>query len=252
MKSRSTTSYSAPALAKGLQILEVMAGAEEALTMSEIAQQTGRTVNELFRMLAELEEQGYVLRDKHGAYSLSLKLFRLASLENVQQVLVRLAHGPMRDYAAASDEECHLCTLDSGMVVVLASRQSSKSVRVSVRPGSVHHPMATTSGRLMLASLPEEEQRWHLAEAKRHFPGQGLAVSKALPELRKLQGKKNLFGQDAVLEGLSDYVVLLPSVTEQLRATLATSWFSSRKSGLSRRQIEVELHRAATLIADQL
>lgn len=252
MKSRSTTSYSAPALAKGLQILEVMAGAEEALTLSEIAQQTGRTVNELFRMLAELQEQGYVHRNKHGAYSLSLKLFRLASLENVQNVLVRLARGPMREYSASSGEECHLCTLDSGMVLVLASHQSSKPVRVSVRPGSVHHPMETTSGRLMLASLPEVEQRWQLREAKRRYPEQSFSLPKALEVLRKLKGKTSLYGKDAVLDGLSDYVILLPPATDQLRATLATSWFSSRERGRSRKQIEAELWNAVELIAQQL
>lgn len=252
MKRRTSASYSAPALAKGLQILEAMAGAEEALTMSEIAKRTGRTVNELFRMLAELEAQGYLHRDKHGAYSLSLKLFRLASLENVQHVLARLAQGPMRDYSAASGEECHLCTLESGMVVVLASHQSSKAVRVSVRPGSIHHPMDTTSGRLMLASLPEEEQRWHLTEAKRHFPQTTIKLSTVLLELRKLKGKQVLFGKDAVLGGLSDFVVLLPPVSNQMRATLATSWFSTRENGLSTRQIKTELQKAAKLIAQQL
>ncbi len=252
MKGRTSTSYSAPALAKGLQILEAMASAEEALTMSEIAQRTGRTVNELFRMLAELEAQGYLHRDKHGAYTLSLKLFRLASLENVQSVLARLARGPMRDYSAKSGEECHLCTLDSGMVVVLASHQSSKSVRVSVRPGSIHHPMETTSGRLMLASLSEEEQRWHLTEAKRHFPGKKLALAKALRELRGEKAKTELSGKDAVLGGLSDFVVLLPPLAEHLRATLATSWFSTRENGLTARQIETELRRAAKLIRQQL
>jgi DNA-binding IclR family transcriptional regulator len=47
--------YAAPALEKGLDVLELLASVSEALTHSEIARRLGRTINEVFRMLVCLE-----------------------------------------------------------------------------------------------------------------------------------------------------------------------------------------------------
>jgi IclR helix-turn-helix domain len=54
--------YAAPALEKGLDILELLASVSEALTHSEIASRLGRTINEVFRMLVCLDERGYISR----------------------------------------------------------------------------------------------------------------------------------------------------------------------------------------------
>jgi hypothetical protein len=54
--------YAAPALEKGLDILELLASVSEALTHSEIASRLGRTINGVFRMLVCLDERGYISR----------------------------------------------------------------------------------------------------------------------------------------------------------------------------------------------
>ena len=54
--------YTAPALEKGLDVLELLASVSEALTHSEIARRLGRSVSEVFRMLVCLEERGYISR----------------------------------------------------------------------------------------------------------------------------------------------------------------------------------------------
>ncbi len=43
--------YAAPALDKGLDILEILTDAEHGLSMAEIAQQLGRSMSEIFRFL---------------------------------------------------------------------------------------------------------------------------------------------------------------------------------------------------------
>ena len=52
--------YPAPALEKGLDILELLASVSQALTHSEIANRLDRTLTEVFRMLVCLEERGYI------------------------------------------------------------------------------------------------------------------------------------------------------------------------------------------------
>ena len=71
--------YSAPALEKGLDILEFLAGESEGLNISRLAAELGRSVGEIFRMVAVLEQRGYIrVREGADAYIVTLKLFELA------------------------------------------------------------------------------------------------------------------------------------------------------------------------------
>ena len=56
--------YRAPALDKGLDILELLAGIDGGLTQAEIAKQLGRSPNEFYRMLDRLVRRGYVTRSR--------------------------------------------------------------------------------------------------------------------------------------------------------------------------------------------
>lgn len=52
--------YSAPALEKGLDLLELLANEADGLNISEITRRLNKSVGELFRMLVVLEQRGYV------------------------------------------------------------------------------------------------------------------------------------------------------------------------------------------------
>ena len=54
--------YGAPALEKGLDILELLAGMTRGVTQSEIAQLLGRSLQEVYRVVMVLERRGYIQR----------------------------------------------------------------------------------------------------------------------------------------------------------------------------------------------
>ena len=56
--------YRAPALDKGLDILELLAGVDGGLTQAEIAKKLDRSPNEFYRMLDRLVRRGYVTRHR--------------------------------------------------------------------------------------------------------------------------------------------------------------------------------------------
>ena len=69
-------SYSAPALDKGLDIIELLSNEPEGLILSDIALKLNRSVSEIFRMLAVLERRAYISLDPAtDRYALTLKLF---------------------------------------------------------------------------------------------------------------------------------------------------------------------------------
>src|SRR3954469_13746440 len=105
----------APALEKGLEILERLAMSGVPRTQAELARILGRGPNELFRMLVILERRGYVQRDPtSGAYSLTLRLFELSHAHSPFQALTRAAARPIWDLTDTVRESCHLGVLVQG------------------------------------------------------------------------------------------------------------------------------------------
>ena len=69
--------YAAPALEKGLDVIELLARETDGLTLNEIARLLDRTSSELFRMVNALCRRGYI-GQHDDRYVLTLKLFELA------------------------------------------------------------------------------------------------------------------------------------------------------------------------------
>ena len=71
--------YRAPALDKGLDILELLANQSEGLTRAEIVKAMGRSPSEIYRMLERLVARKFVTRMARGdRYAPTMKLFVLA------------------------------------------------------------------------------------------------------------------------------------------------------------------------------
>ncbi|MCB1811910.1 MAG: helix-turn-helix domain-containing protein, partial [Candidatus Competibacteraceae bacterium] len=116
-----TTRYSAPALEKGLQILELLADQESGLSQNQIAQQLGRSVNEIFRMLNCLEQFGYIYRQRpEDLYYLTLKLFELGHHQPPLKRLLMAAQQPMRKLVNQIRSSCHLTVLHNNQMMVVA------------------------------------------------------------------------------------------------------------------------------------
>jgi DNA-binding IclR family transcriptional regulator len=79
MNQKPIQTYSAPALEKGLDIIELLSEQDVGLTQSEIARALGRSVGEIFRMLMVLQDRGYVSQDPlSDRYVLTTFIFEIA------------------------------------------------------------------------------------------------------------------------------------------------------------------------------
>ncbi len=150
--------YSAPALDKGLDILEFLSIQAIPQSQVEISKGVNRSSNEIYRMLLCLEERDYVQRDlKSGKYNLSLKLYQLAHRHSPVDGLKKAAYSPMEQLSAYSRESCHLSTLYRNKLLVVAHSRSPDPVALSIEEGGLFHLSKTTSGRVILSFLNEEE-----------------------------------------------------------------------------------------------
>jgi DNA-binding IclR family transcriptional regulator len=147
-----TTDYSAPALDKALDILELLAGEAGGLTQTEIAEAVGRNVSQIYRVLATLERRGYLTRDdRSGRYVLSMALFDLAHRHPPLRGLVQLAAGPMRELADGIRQSCNLSVDDAGAVRIIAQAESPADFGYQVRVGA-RFPLESTATGAVLAA----------------------------------------------------------------------------------------------------
>src|SRR5436853_7255030 len=121
MAKAKTLQPGAPALEKGLDLLEALAAESRGLSQKQLAERVGRSVGEIFRMLSALEDRGYVARDaSSGEYTLTLQLFRIASQFPPTERLQKAALPVMEQLAARLQLSCHLAVLHGEQFMVIA------------------------------------------------------------------------------------------------------------------------------------
>ncbi|WP_322054574.1 IclR family transcriptional regulator [Paraburkholderia bannensis] len=157
--------YRAPALDKGLDILELLAEQRGGLTRAEITKALGRNASEIYRMLERLVARQYVMRSEAGdRYALSLKLFALAHRHPPMERLIAEALPLMQRFANDAEQSCHLAVYDRGNLLVIAQVDGPGTWGIAVRLGSRVGLVDTSSGRTILAYQSAEQRAHMLAE----------------------------------------------------------------------------------------
>lgn len=151
--------YQAPALDKGLDILEYLSSQSIPLSQTEIAIGIEKTPNEIYRMLMSLESRGYILRDEvSGKYRLSLKLFYLSHRHSPMDELRKAAQFPLEELANSIRQSCHLSILYMNQVMVIIHAKSPGPIALSIEEGNLFPLPLTASGKVLLAYMPESER----------------------------------------------------------------------------------------------
>jgi DNA-binding IclR family transcriptional regulator len=180
------TSYSAPALEKGLDILELLAAEGEPMTAKEIAERLGRSKNEIFRMVYVLVDRGYLRRDAAtDQLSLSNKLFELGMRTPRSRTLVEVALPAMERLAHAVGHSTHLVVLSRGQTVVVANAAPPWSeFNFLLQLGYGNAAIEAVSGRTIIA--------FQTGERRRSMVDESLAWVESRRSLEELDGQLDL------------------------------------------------------------
>ena len=155
--------YSAPALEKGLDILELLCRSETPLSQKEIAQQLGRSVSELYRMVTALVERGYVV-SIDDRFQITTKLFELAHINPPTHRLLTEAMPLMQKLSGDLDQACHLTVYSHGRQIVVSKVDAPSGMGFSVRVGAELDVLVSASGRVLLAFQDEETRQVRIEE----------------------------------------------------------------------------------------
>lgn len=148
--------YRAPALEKGLDVLELLAARGEPMSLAQISAALDRSTSELFRMVQVLEFRGYVEPDKsRNGYVLTDRLFSIGMTRAPSKDLVETATPYMRSFAQKTHQSCHLVISSGHQMVVVKRVEAHGDVGFSVRVGFRRPLVGSTSGLVLFAFQPE-------------------------------------------------------------------------------------------------
>lgn len=146
-------------LHKTLDILEALKRDESGIGLATVSRAVGMPKPTVYRILNTLETRGYVDRRPDGAYRMSEKLFSLQREKSIEEHLRTVAQPAMEHLCEECRETVNLGTLDGGEVVVIATAESSQSIRMASKVGNRRSIHTTALGKMLLSGMEEKEIR---------------------------------------------------------------------------------------------
>jgi DNA-binding IclR family transcriptional regulator len=236
--------YAAPALEKGLDILEALAAEPAGLSQQGLAERLGRSVGEIFRMLEVLLRRGYVVRDAATArYALSLKLFDLSHRHPPTRTLLEAALPAMRALADATGQAVHLSVRNGAQLLVLAQAEGFSDMGFSVRTGSSYPFRADRTSARVLAAFAAPDEAAQLVA----MLGRGRAR-----ELVRIRADGVLVIPSDTIAGVTDVCAPVRDASGAAVAALNLTWLARRGARDGARAAVMQVRTAADAVSGAL
>ena len=243
--------YQAPALKKGLQVLEFLSGETEPYALSELARALGKSRNEIYRMVLVLEQLGYLARTDADRYALTRKLFDLAMRTPPQRNLLIQGLPVMERLSRETLQSCHLMVASGPDIVVVAHVESPDVLGFSVRVGYRRPLNQSAAGRVLYASQDAVERAaWRTLLSSEEDQERWEAIEREADAIREM----------GFLLSASPYVDAVTDIAAPIRggpaglplAALVMPFIGGRSAKLSLSQAAVNIREAAERISQEL
>ena len=181
--------YNAPALDKGLDILELLSNSNGGLTQAEIASQLNKSVNEIYRMISTLRNREYVEFNKEtDIYNLSYKILNMAAKFEPVKSLTSRANPLMKEITIKTNQSIHLAIFTRGRILLIAQQDSPSFFNYHMSVGSNIDALQTSSGRVIL-TFQTEEERDRMMERRKFYIKLDKNPNTNSSDLKKIENK---------------------------------------------------------------
>lgn len=220
--------YTAPALEKGLDVLELLARDGRPRTMAAIADELGRSKSEIFRMIFVLLRRGYLERlpDTDDIY-LTDKLLSLSVQTQRVRDLVGEALPAMRDLSKQTQCSAHLAVVHKGETMVVASASGIADMNFTLKLGYRRPALDATSGQVIIAFQTDEKRRAMLEDGLRTMVDPPSAVTLEAEFLR-IRGQGYELHRSRDFMGLLDVCCPIVDQDGQAMAAIILSYLKRR------------------------
>lgn len=235
--------YSAPALEKGLDILELLAAESGGLPQHLIAQRLQRSTSEIFRMLEVLQHRGFLVRGADGHYQLTLRMFELASRHPPTERLLSVAVPRMQALTLQARQSAHLVVHHDRRILVIGQVSSPEPLGFAVRLGSSFPFRPDRASPRVLAAFQLPAQQSALIEEMRSNSTRPLNTRKVRIELDTIREK-------GFFQAPSDTTLGVTDLCCPVRDGQGTAMAAITMPFLKQRDVPVSLATARGLLID--
>ncbi|MGA9659098.1 MAG: IclR family transcriptional regulator [Asticcacaulis sp.] len=158
--------YSAPALEKGFNVIELLAEHPQGLTISEIANGLGLSMSEIFRIIMVMERRGWLKRKAGDKLRVATKVLHLAFRATPAEELIQAAAPLMRELVQRVHQSCHLVIGNGASGLVVFRQQTPGPTVFAVRVGAEISLTDSSSGHVLMAFNGVDLDPTALASAK--------------------------------------------------------------------------------------
>ncbi len=239
-------------LRRGLEILEFLAASGGEATVSAAARQLAVDRSTASRLLATLEERGFVAQDLDTQrYRLGTKLLRLGDVLLEDQNLRSLGHDIVRSLSRETGESAHVA-IRVGTDAIFVDRSQSTAV-ITINTGEVgtHDPLYCTAiGRALLCGMSDDQVRDLLGQVpfRRFTPKTISTMVELLDRLKTVRANGYAFDDEEANVGV--HCIAAP-VYDHRRRVMAAIGISGPGARVARIGVET-LARAVTNSAHEL
>jgi DNA-binding IclR family transcriptional regulator len=170
-----------PAVEKADQIFSFLMGQPEGSSLKEISSTLEIPKSTAHRLLVSLTALDYIEHDSHsGRFSLGPKLLSLSRAAERRLNLNRIAAPYLEELAEKSRETVKLSVIRHEKIYVISTVLSPRKMKITVESGTVFPPHIGAAGKLLFASLSNEEIRHYLARSLEAYTENSVTESDAL------------------------------------------------------------------------
>jgi IclR family transcriptional regulator, KDG regulon repressor len=187
--------YNITALQRGLRLLQLFSESSQGLTAKQVADRSHLPVSTVHRFLANLEAAGF-LNCSGNVYHLGIACFAVGQAALAQLDIRRVSLPYLQELNRQTRETVHLTVRHGSTVVYVEKLDSTEQLRIYSRIGAAVPLYCTAVGKVMLAYMPEDQQKQLLPQLtlKRFTPNTVGNLQELESELQRI--RKNGYACD--------------------------------------------------------
>jgi DNA-binding IclR family transcriptional regulator len=246
--------YPIESVDKALKLL-LLLGEQPEIRLSEATRYLGVASSTAHRLLAMLAYRGFVRQDPVSkAYLPGPALTGVAFAIFGRLDIAGTVTPILRSLSERLRETVHVGMLDGAAVRFVAAVEGPTAVRVASRLGRTMPAHCTSTGKAMLAQLPQEELRQLLPEENlERITDRSIGSRTALAaELSRVREQGYAVNREESEEGVASVAVPIPARAPGLRLALNAAAPQHRLSCSQYASVAAVLTKAAKEIGDQL
>ena len=150
---RENVNSSRKTIDKALRVLTAFSSTQPELTIGELAESLHLHKSVVSRVVSSLRDWRMLEKDPHTQkLRIGENAFRIGSLFSLHDHLSRVSRPDMEELVAKTEQSSHVSVLDRQQILVVATVESPKALRVIMRLGERRSLHSTAAGKLFLAS----------------------------------------------------------------------------------------------------